>query len=139
MGVMPKLKKYRGFISHAWEYNESYYRLEKRLKEYPNFDWENYSVPEHDAIDSTTDKELEKALRNQIRPTNHVLILAGMYVAHSHWIQTEIDIAQEMSKPIIGIRPWGSQRTPKAVQDAAVVMVGWNTPTIVAAIREHSK
>lgn len=135
---MPTLKVYRGFISHAWDYNAEYYRLEKMLREAPNFDWANYSVPEHDALDTTTDARLEEGLKNQIRPTNHVLILAGMYVNRRKWIQKEIEIAQEMGKTIIGINPWGQERIPKEVQDAAIVMVGWNTSTIVQAIRDYS-
>ena len=77
-------------------------------------------------------------LRNQIRPVNCVLIISGMYAAHRKWIQAEIDIAQSYAKPIVGIRPWGSQRIPTVVQEAAHEMVGWNTSTIVKAIRTHS-
>jgi hypothetical protein len=59
-----------------------------------------------------------------------------MYVAYSDWIQTEIDIALEMGKPILGIVPWGSQRIPQAVQDVAEEIVGWNTDSIVGMIRQ---
>jgi len=96
---------YNIFISHAWDYNDEYYRLEELLNDADGFEWKNYSVPEHDEIDSTSDEELEEALRNQIRPTNVVLITSGMYVAYREWIQKEIDIALEMNKPIIGIMP----------------------------------
>jgi len=133
---MPELKTYRAFISHAWIYNEDYYKLEKMLNEAPYFEWRNYSVPEHDPLDS--DRKLEEALRRQIRPTNIVLILAGMYAAYRKWIQKEIDIAVEMGKPIIGIRPWGQERVPQAVQDAAREIVGWNTSSIVSAIRRNA-
>jgi hypothetical protein len=136
---MPNLKRYRGFISHAWDYNEDYYTLDTKLKNYPNFDWYNYSVPKHDALDTATDEELEQALKDQIRPTNIVLILAGMYVNHRKWIQKEIEIAQSMQKPIIGIKPRGQQKIPQAVQDAAIEMVGWNIDNIVRAIRDHAK
>lgn len=135
---MPALRKYRGFISHAWEYNSDYYTLEGWLKEEPLFDWENYSVPEHDSLKTSTNAALKRALRSQIRPTNHVLILAGMYVSYREWIQIEIDIAVEMDKPIIGILPWGNMNIPKAVQDTAVTEVGWNRYSVIEAIREYS-
>jgi len=67
-----------------------------------------------------------------------VLILAGMYAAHSDWIQFEIEFSQLLSKPIIGVRPWGAERVPQAVQDAAAEIVGWNTDSIVSAIRKHA-
>lgn len=136
---MPSLKRYTGFISHAWDYNDSYYRLEKRLKDYQNFNFYNSSVPEHDALDTNTDSKLTEGLKSQIRPANVVLILSGMYTNHRKWITKEIKIAQELGKPIVGIKPWGQQKTPQSVKDVAVEMVGWNTDNIVRAIREHAK
>ena len=61
-----------------------------------------------------------------------------MYVAHSFWIQKEIDISLEYDKPIIGIKPWCQERVPKAVSDVAKEIVGWNTSSIVEAIRKYS-
>lgn len=139
---MPELKTYDLFISHAWRYNEDYYRLVKMLNEASNFKWRNYSVPEHDPVldpDDPEDREtLIEALKRQVRPVNCVLILCGMYVAYSFWIQKEIDIAQEYEKPIIGVKPWGQEKVPQAVTDVAKEIVGWNTDSIVKAIRKHS-
>lgn len=54
------------------------------------------------------------------------------------WIQREIDIAVEYGKPIIGIKPWGQEKIPQAVAKVAKEIVGWNTDSIVSAIRKHS-
>ena len=139
---MPALKTYDLFISHAWKYNEDYYRLVGMLNNAPYFKWRNYSVPKHDPVldpnEPTDRKELIKELDEQIRPVNCVLILSGMYAAHSFWIQKEIDISVKYSKPIIGVKPWGQAKIPKAVSDVAVEIVGWNTSSIVSAIRKHS-
>ena len=132
---MPQLHRYRIFISHAWSYNAEYYRLVNRLDKAPNFLYANYSVPEHDPVDANNNSKLKEQLRRQIRPVEVVIILGGMYVAYSDWIQFEIDFAESLGKPILGIRPWGAERMPQAVQDAADEIVGWNTPTIVRAIR----
>ena len=132
---MPKLHRYRVFISHAWRYNADYYRLINRLDEAPNFLYANYSVPEHDPVDAGNNNKLKEELRQQIRPVGVVLILGGMYVAYSDWIQFEIDFARYLNKPILGIRPWRAAKMPQAVQDAADEIVGWNAPTIVSAIR----
>ena len=48
---MPLLHKYRLFISHAWKYNAEYDRLIDYLADAENFDYANYSVPEHDPVD----------------------------------------------------------------------------------------
>ncbi|MCY3805950.1 MAG: TIR domain-containing protein [bacterium] len=135
---MPTLKTYDLFISHSWDYNAEYNRLTRMLRDASYFKWRNYSVPREDPADAGSDAALTRALKRQVRPVNCVLILAGMYAAHRKWIQKEIDIAKELGKPIVGIRPWGSQRTPIAVSSAAKEMVGWNTQSIVRAIRAYS-
>ena len=135
---MPALKTYDLFISHAWTHNAEYDRLVKMLNAAPNFKWRNYSVPKQDPLDVNNDARLTAALKRQIRPVNCVLILAGMYVNHRKWIKKEIAIAQDLNKPIVGIKPWGQQRTPVEVQEAADIMVGWNTSSIVQAIRDYS-
>ena len=135
---MPALKTYDLFISHAWTHNAEYDRLVKMLNAAPNFKWRNYSVTKQDPLDVNNDARLTAALKRQIRPVNCVLILAGMYVNHRKWIKKEIAIAQDLNKPIVGIKPWGQQRTPTEVQDAADIMVRWNTDSIVKAIRDYS-
>lgn len=135
---MPELRFYRLFISHAWIHNDDYYKLVNMLNNANNFSWHNYSVPEHDALPVKTNKQLDEGLVLQIRPTQAVIIISGMYTAYRQWIQREIEIAQEMNKPIIGIKPWGNERIPLSVQNAAYEMVGWNTNSIVDAIRRHS-
>jgi len=132
---MPELRIYNLFVSHAWAYNDDYYRLIEMLDDAPNFHYRNLSVPEHDPLHAGSRQQLEQDLYDQIRPTSIVIILGGMYVPHHDWIQREIDIALEMDKPILGIAPWGSQVIPVAVQNSADEIVGWNTESIVNAIR----
>ena len=136
---MPELKTYDVFISHAWKHNDDYYRLVEMLDKAPNFKWRNYSVPEHDPVKNPkSKKELQEALKRQMRPANIIIILAGMYATHSDWIEFEMAYADELNKPMIGVRPWGQERVPRVVQEAVKEMVGWNTNTIVRAIRKWS-
>jgi len=137
---MPALKTYDLFLSHVWrnDENSEYYRLEKFLNSANNFNWRNYSVPEHDPLGTKTDKELRDALERHIKPINCFIIVAGMYVKYRKWIKEELDIAVSYGKPIIGVRPWGQERTPIDVQNVAKEMVGWNTESLVAAIRKWS-
>jgi len=139
---MPELKTYDLFISHAWDYNDAYYRLEELLKAAPNFKYRNYSVPKHDPLvnPNTTvgQATLTRQLDGQIRPVNCVLVIGGMYAAYKFWIQKEIDLAQSYKRPIIGLVPRGQERTPIEVQAAAKEMVAWSTTSIVDAIRKWS-
>ncbi|MDO8874271.1 MAG: TIR domain-containing protein [Methanoregula sp.] len=141
------IKNHNLFISHAWRYSEAYSRLEDLLKiarQTPSmkFNYRNYSVPKHDPlIDPKTPigfRKLKAALDSQISPASCVLIISGMYVAHRPWLQIEIDIANKYEKPIIGIIPRGQINIPLEVQRVAREMVGWNTESIIKAIRRHS-
>jgi hypothetical protein len=139
---MPAPKNYHLFISHAWKYDEEYYALEALLKQAQNFAFTNYSVPKHDPLtDPETPvgkKKLEQMLDEQIRQASIVLVLSGMYVAYKRWIQYEIDQSVSTNKPIIGIKPRGQQQLPTAVTSVAKETVGWNTDSIVTAIRKYS-
>lgn len=133
---MPTLKTYDLFISHAWRYNDEYYRLVEMLQAAPNFKWRNYSVPEHDPL--AGGPQLERQLDGQIRPVNAMIILAGMYVNHREWIQKEVNLAQRYGKPIIGIKPWGNTVVPLQVSTASKTVVSWNTDSIIDAIRRYA-
>jgi hypothetical protein len=62
--------------------------------------------------------------------------LAGVYSSYSKWINKEIILAQQLSKPIIAIEPWASERTSKVVKDNATVIVSWQGSSIVKAIKD---
>ncbi|MGI6506997.1 MAG: TIR domain-containing protein [Saccharofermentanales bacterium] len=129
---------YNLFISHSWAYGNEYERLVTLLNAKPYFYYKNYSVPKDDPIHRVgSDRELRNAIREKIRPTSCVLILAGVYATYSKWINIEIELAKEMGKRIIAIEPWGSERTSSAVKNAADKIVKWNTDSIVGAIRGY--
>lgn len=133
---MPTLKTRRLFISHAWSYDAHYNTIVGWFNEEPNFDWINYSVPSDDACDEKSTAGLKRCITRQINPVQGVIILAGMYAAHSDWIDYEIDEAIRLNKIIIGVRPWGQERTPLKVQNSAHIMVNWQRASIIQAIRD---
>lgn len=133
---MPTLRTYAVFICHDWEYSDDYSRVCEFLDAAPNFAWRDLSVPEHDPLD--TNDMLQKNLRDQIRPADVMLVLAGMYTARSNWMDWEMDFARRIGKSIVGIRPWGNVQVPVVVQNNADEIVGWNTGSIADAIRRNS-
>lgn len=127
---------YNLFISHSWAYGDAYAKLVSILDSKSYFDYKNYSVPKNDPIHNATYAyQLKDAIRKQMQPASCILIMAGVYSTYSKWINIEIELAQEMGKRIIAIEPWGSERTSTTVKNAANVVVGWNTDSIVNAIR----
>ena len=139
---MPELKTYDLFISHAWKYGDEYDRLIKLLDSAPNFSYRNYSAPQDKPLilstTSVKDSTIRNKIKDKIRPVNCVLIISGMYAQHSDWMQAEIDISKELSKPMIGITPHGGERSPTNVVLVTKIDVGWSTQSIVDAIRRYS-
>ena len=93
----------------------------------------NYSVPVHDPLidpdKPAGKKKLQSEIDGQIAPASVVLVLSGMYAAHSDWIEYEVLKSVDYGKHIVGVRPWGQERTPKIVSDYADIMVdGTKTP-----------
>ena len=106
---MPALLTYQVFISHAWRYSQDYHRVVNFLNEAPHFRWLNLSVPEHDPA---PEFQLEYDLRAQMRNADVFLTIAGMYAAHSSWIDFELSFARRIGRPDIGVRKWGGERVP---------------------------
>jgi hypothetical protein len=136
---MAALRLYNLFISHAWPYDD-YDRLVDLLDSKRNFRWRNYSVSMDSPFINTDDslvggKQLKQALDKQIRPSNCVLVIAGMELNHRIWLQTELEIAHRYDKPIIGVRPRGKVAVPRLLEKYAVEIVNWNRDSIVEAIR----
>lgn len=127
---------YNLFISHSWTYGNQYDGLVRLLNANSNFSYKNYSVPKDNPIHhALNDAQLKEAIRKQMQPASCVIILAGVYSTYSKWINIEISLANDMGKRIIAVEPWGSQRTSLIVKNVADDIVGWNTSSIINAIR----
>ena len=133
------MKTYNLFISHSWSYSQQYSNLDSLLSARPYFAYRNYSVPQNDPIHyASNDYQLRQAILNQMRPCHVIVILAGVYATYSKWINIEIDLAQSgfnTGKPILAVKPRGNTNVSSVVQAAADEIVGWNTESVVAAIR----
>lgn len=135
------MKTYNLFVSHGWDYTEHYEKVIEwlnRAKSEGRLNYKNYSDPKDDPIIEPDEKvkksKMKELLKNQIRACSIVIVLSGMYVAYSEWIDFEIDTAVDMEKYIIGLKPWGQERIPTKVSDNADVMVGWNYESLISAI-----
>lgn len=133
----PSMTK-RLFISHSWSYSERYISMVNLLDNRPYFNWTNYSVPTTKAFGPLKQQTMKEEIRQQIRPVNCVIIIAGMWTSYSDWIQFEMEFASQIGKPILGVRPRGAQRMPTAVVSKADRVVNWTSDSIVAGIRAIS-
>lgn len=131
---------YNLFISHSWGYSDAYDKLVGLLNAREYFLFKNYSVPKDDPIHNAPNQALlTQAIRAQMAPCHCILVLAGVYASYSKWINVEIELAKSgfsSHKPIIAIEPFGAEKTSAFVKQSADLIVGWNTESIVGAIRK---
>lgn len=135
---MPKIRTRNLFISHSWKYASCYYRLKNLLNNKPYFRYKDYSIPLDDPINNAKNRnELYQAIKYKIKPSQVILIMAGVYSTYSNWIQKELKIAKnDFNKPVIAICPWGAEKISIPVQESSDAIVNWNTKSIVDQIRE---
>lgn len=132
------MKQYHIFISHAWDYNNQYNTIQRWLNDATYFTWTDYSVPITKPLHVSGKNDLKQRLENRIAMSSCMIVISGMYATYSEWIDYEIDIAVKYKKPIIGIRPWNQQRVPIKIQQNATTLVGWNSASVISAIRQFA-
>ena len=139
---MSPAKTYNLFLSHSWANGDDYDRLISLLNKRAYFIFKDYSVPKDNPIhDAPNSRALYDAIKRQMTPCHVIIIMAGVYATYSTWIQNEIKIAKgefRTSKPIVAVRPRGNVNVSTRVSQAADRLVGWNTESVVSAIREVS-
>ena len=123
----------RVFISHSWDFDDDYRTLIKRFNHY-GFEYYNHSIPVEKALDEETCCKIEIGIRNKMRGCSKVIVLAGGY-ANNFWIKKEVQIANEMCKEIIAIRPWGATTIPSYLKNDADKIIGFNTKCIIESIK----
>jgi hypothetical protein len=138
---MTNVKAYHLFISHAWKWDDDYYRLKALFTRADGFVWRDHSMPERaPGVDPDTETGravLTEALHGQIKPANCVVIISDMYWRDSYAIEKEIELASAYKKPVVGIA-LRDHIVPDVVREAARVVVGWDPALIVRAVRESA-
>jgi len=105
-------RTYKLFISHSWTYSNQYDGLVNLLRKDPYFHFHNYSVPKDDPIhNASNDRQLCEAIKLAEKGFN-------------------------ITKPIIAVEYWGSERTSIPVKNAAKAVVKWQSQSIINAIKE---
>jgi len=129
---------HRVFISHSWRYEDHYEQVKSLLDNADRFEYFDHSVSSEDPIDAQLPNHLRSKIRDQMQSTSVFLVLAGMYVAHSDWIQEEIEMAADMEKPVIGVVPGENDKVPNIVEEHATELVETDGNQILDAIERHT-
>ena len=130
---------YNLYISHSWRKHNELTRLRTLLANRPYFPVEFLEASPDSPINSQNESYIRHRLAQKIKGSDILLVMAGVYATTSDWITFEMQVAYDLGIPIIGVIPWGQTNISTSVRKYAVDIVGWNTESIVTAIRTYSK
>jgi uncharacterized protein YdaL len=132
-------REYKIFISHSWKHSENLTNLRNLLNKRGYFNVEFQEASQDEPINSKNAPYIKQVLKNRIQSSDIVLAIAGVYATYSDWIAWELETADKISKPIIGVVPSGQERISTTVQKYSIKDVRWNTESIVNAIRTYAE
>ena len=128
------------YIIHAWQFGEEYDELIKLLKD-PYFKYYNCSGVEEIAANfpttSSTNVEIREFFRQKIEPAQIVILLTSKYYEFTGPVKVELELAQQLNKPIIAIYSKKHNDIPKEVADISKTVVQWQSSDIISTIREN--
>lgn len=113
---MPVLKDRHVVISRARNGREIYDTVCEWLNTTNYFKWTDDSVSYNNELEELDRKRRMLLLRRKISGCGCVVLFAEMYGNYKEWIDLAIDIANEMHKPLIGVRDWDASPVPKRMQ-----------------------
>lgn len=125
-----KLDYRRIYICHSFRDSKSYQRIVKKLKLAENYKVWNHTIPRHKQKDVKDDDELREAFKSQIKGCSHVFVLATSGLPPESYVKMEIEVAKELGKRIIAIKPRGSNYVPKFIKDAKPEYISSNVRTV---------
>lgn len=121
-------KIYNIFISHIDKDEEEYSIFLEKLSSAHDFEYNSSGI-----LEKIGNKDLEE----QIKSAGIVIILSGLYNKYKAIVKKQLDIAKDLNKSIIVIRPYGMENVPLELEEIADDIVGWNAPCIVNSIEEN--
>ncbi len=128
----------RIFVSYSWKDLNVSDRdnIISLLTKKSYFNFMDYSVDYTSPL-TGSNYQVWAGIEARIKAANIVLVTAGVYTTYSESMKREIELAKKYNKPIIGVRPYGSERISSIVYEHANEIVNHNANSIVDAIRRN--
>ena len=128
------------FISHIHEDDEGLENL-KGLVSKHGMTWRDASITaDKPNAAKNPDYIKQEILAPGIRWASVLVVYVSPETKHSEWVNWEIEYAHKQDKRIVGVWEWGAKDCdqPKALDQYADAVVGWNGESIIDAINGDS-
>jgi hypothetical protein len=129
----------RVYAVHGWHKDEDYVRLFEYLESAGNFYYRamsdpNAPLPQGDGV-AARRTLINEALKN----SECVICMAGTWERYGDWSRFTVDAARALDLPIVAIENFGPKNMHIQLKAQAAETVGWDSRTIVDAIRRQAR
>jgi len=131
------LQAYHIYLSHSWRYKDAYERIVNLLSAQEYYCYVDHAVPPDDPVQQATSAQtLYDAILEHMQSCQVLLSMAGAGESYQKWTNKELYIAKHrLSIPAILVVPWENLEITRNVMDSYDQVVGWQTHSVVAAMR----
>lgn len=128
--------KHRIFISHSWDRGDEEYKKLIAKLDNSGVEYYNHSIPEEKALDINGRKQLREAFTRKMRGCNKVFIMANSGIPSNGFVAMEVQIAKELKKEIVAVKPIGQKSMPTFIRNAANLVVSNKVDSILKTLQE---
>lgn len=127
----------RVYAVHGWLKDEDYVRLFEYLESAAGFYYRAVSNPEPPLADGVAARRtlITEALKN----AECVVCAAGIWDRFNEWARFTLDAARAQDLPVVAIEHFGPKNMDIALKSQAAATVGWDSRSIVDAIRQEAR
>ncbi len=127
------------FVTHTFSETDDYLRVFEFLEGVDRFFYINVSKPENIPASGGAES-IREELIEQIKASEAILVLSGLYDEETELVRFMMDIATEHGKGMIAIHPFGgvSEAAPEVIERCQE-FVGWNDRDIADAFLRQAR
>lgn len=130
-----EIPKRRIFVSHSWRKSGKEYQLFVNKLKRENIGFYDHSIPEEKAFSEERKQELKKIFRKQMTYCSKVFVLAKNGISQNSYVGMELEIANELGKEIVAVKPHGQIGMPAFIKRKAHREISNNSTSIKNILR----
>ena len=129
----------RVYAVHGWQKDEDYVRLFEYLESADNFFYQAVSNPDMTSSQGDGVAARRTLVGEGLKQAECVVCPAGSWEQFNDWARFTVEAARALDLPIIAVEHFGPKNIDIRLKGHATVTVGWDSRSIVDAIRREAR
>ena len=129
----------RVVVAHGWIQDDDYSRVIEYLESAENFFYLNLSKPDAPVAGGDNTASRRTAIAEALKEAEAVVCSAGTWDRYQEWARYTLERARELELPVVAIEHFGPREMDLRLKGHADEVVGWDSRSIVDAIRRQAR